>query len=434
MTSRLSRRRFIGTVLSATSAALTHSCARSSAVTSQVSPIRRSSSLEITTVKLGLLPLLDAAPLVIAKAKGLFNKYGMTGVELVQHHSWQALQSDIVSEPFGISGAQMPSSLPYLITAGKTEDGKRVRLSILARLNVNGQSIAIANIYRNLNLRLDSSAFKESVERSKARGPGTKLKIAVPCAGGTHDLWLRYWLAAGDIDPDADVTMLVVPPAQMLANMQTGTIHAFCVDDPFALQLVNSRIGYAALTTGELWANHPEKALVMRSSWVNSYPKATQALLMAVQEAQIWCDREVNWAEMLAILSDQQSLQVPQQALLEHLRGNFELRNDRWVRNPSDRSKFWQNQASYPYKSHDAWFVTECIRWGYLPQNTDIQGIVNLVNREDLWRQAAKEIDQGAIVLESAQSRGVETFFDDRQFDPISPITYLNNQPIRKRA
>ena len=205
----LSRRRFIETAISAAGTVAVNGCTRSFAETSQVSP-HLTNIPEVTTVKLGLLPLLDAAPLIIAKEKGLLSKYGMTGVELVQYDSWQTLQSHIaLEEPFGISGAQMPSSLPYLIMAGKTVDGAQARMSILARLNVNGQSIAVANIYQNLSLRSDSSTLKESVERAKAGGPGMKLKIAIPCLGGTHDLWLRYWLAAGDINPDTDVSMVV---------------------------------------------------------------------------------------------------------------------------------------------------------------------------------------------------------------------------------
>lgn len=434
MTSQFSRRHFTKTAMSAAGILLAHGCTRSLAKNSHISPLHLSNAPEVTTVRIGFLPLLDAAPLIIAKEKGLFNNYGMTGVELVQYDDWQTLQSALVLGPLGLAGAHIPSPLPYLIMAGKTANGELARTYILARLNVNGQSISLANIYKELDLHLDSSTLKESVERAKAGGPGMKLKMAIPCVGGTHDLWLRYWLAAGDINPDTDVMIVVVPPAQMVANMQTGTVHAFCVDDPFALQLVKTRSGFSALTTGELWADHPEKAFVMQADWVNHYPKATQALLMAVQEAQIWCDLEANWAEMVATLVDGHYLQSSQSELIDRLRGNFNLGDDRWFKNRSNRIKFWQDQASYPYKSHDTWFVTECIRWGYLPPNIDIQGVVNAVNREDLWRQAARAIGQTSVILKEPQSRGIETFFDNQQFDPHAPLAYLNRQPIRKRA
>ena len=84
--------------------------------------------------------------------------------------------------------------------------------------------------------------------------------------GGTHDLWIRYWLAAGGIDPDKDVSTIVVPPPQMVANMKVGNMDAFCVGEPWNEQLVNQDIGFTACTTGEIWFKHPEKALGMRAA------------------------------------------------------------------------------------------------------------------------------------------------------------------------
>ena len=107
--------------------------------------------------------------------------------------------------------------------------------------------------------------------------------------GGTHDLWIRYWLAAGGIDPDKDIETIVVPPPQMVANMKVGTMDCFCVGEPWNEQLKNQKIGYTAINTGELWNKHPEKSFAMRADWVDKNPKAAIALLMAVQEAQMWC-------------------------------------------------------------------------------------------------------------------------------------------------
>jgi len=95
--------------------------------------------------------------------------------------------------------------------------------------------------------------------------------------------------------------------------------------------------------------------------------------------------------------------------------------------------KFWQNYASYPFKSHDLWFLTENIRWGYLPADTDTKALVERVNREELWREAAKAIGQEAAIPPST-SRGVETFFDGVQFDPENPAAYLEKLAIKKLA
>ena len=137
------------------------------------------------------------------------------------------------------------------------------------------------------------------------------MKVAVTFPGGTHDLWMRYWLAAGGIDPDKDVSTIVVPPPQMVANMKVDTMEAFCVGEPWNAQLVNQKIGYTALTTGELWKDHPEKSLAMRADWVDAHPKAAKALLMAVQEAAQWCDVDENKQEMCEIVAKREWFKVP---------------------------------------------------------------------------------------------------------------------------
>ncbi len=94
--------------------------------------------------------------------------------------------------------------------------------------------------------------------------------------------------------------------------------------------------------------------------------------------------------------------------------------------------KFWQEHASYPFKSHDAWFVTEDIRWGKFDQGTDINGLVNKVNREDLWREAAKSLSVAAADIPATSSRGKETFFDGKVFDPADPAGYLKSLSIKR--
>ena len=131
---------------------------------------------------------------------------------------------------------------------------------------------------------------------AKKKAAGKEVKVAMTFPGGTHDLWIRYWLAAGGIDPDKDVSTIVVPPPQMVANMKVGNMDAFCVGEPWNEQLVNQGIGFTACTTGEIWDKHPEKALGMRADWVDKNPNAAQAMLMAVMEAQQWCDKPENTA------------------------------------------------------------------------------------------------------------------------------------------
>ena len=388
---------------------------------------------ETTRARLGFIALTDAAPLIIAKEKGFFAKYGMKDVEVVKQASWGTTRDNLVlgSAAGGIDGAHILSPMPYLITTGKVTDGKPLPLYLLARLNLDGQCISISNEYRDLKIGLDSSPLKAKFAELRAAGKEPKCAMTFP--GGTHDMWMRYWLAAGGIDPTRDVSVIVVPPPQMVANMKSKTMQAFCVGEPWNAQLVNQKEGYTALTTGELWNNHPEKAFALRADWVDAHPKATLALLKAILEAQIWCEQMENKEEMCRIISNRRWLGVPVADILGRAKGTFDYGTGKVVENSPHLMKFWRNSASYPFKSHDLWFLTENIRWGYLPADTDTKALVDKVNREDLWREAAKAIGQQAAIPPST-SRGVETFFDGVKFDPENPAAYLEKLAIKKLA
>ena len=266
---------------------------------------------------------------------------------------------------------------------------------------------------------------------AKIKAGGKDVKCAVTFPGGTHDLWMRYWLSANGVDPDKDVSTIVVPPPQMVANMKAGNMQAFCVGEPWNARLVAQNTGYSALITGELWKDHPEKAFSLRADWVDKNPKASKALLAAVLEAQIWCDKPENKEEMCKIIGADKWLKVPAAEILGRQQGKVDYGDGRNLDNPDLAMKFWKDNASYPYKSHDLWFVTEDIRWGYLDADTDAKKLVDKVNREDLWKEAAKLIGQEAAIPKST-SRGVETFFDGVKFDPENPKAYLDGLKIKK--
>jgi nitrate/nitrite transport system substrate-binding protein len=396
------------------------------------SPVAAGDAPEVTTAKLGFIALTDCAPLVIAREKGLFAKYGMTDVTVEKQTSWAVTRDNLElgAKGGGIDGAHILSPLPYLMTTGKITKGNNpVPMNILARLNTDGQGISLSNDYKDLKVGTDSSVLKDRI--TAAAAAGKKFKCAVTFPGGTHDIWMRYWLAAGGIDPEKDVDIVVIPPPQMVANMETKTMDAFCVGEPWNGRLVSKGLGFTAVTTGELWKNHPEKAFTMRADWVEQNPKAAKAITMAILEAQIWCDEPANKEEMCEIISADKYIKAPAEDILERAKGNFDFGNGRKLENSNLLMKFFKEDSSYPFKSHDAWFVTEDIRWGKLPADTDVNKLVDQVNREDIWKEAAKTIGQEAAIPKST-SRGVETFFDGTKFDPADPAAYLKGLKIKK--
>jgi nitrate/nitrite transport system substrate-binding protein len=390
---------------------------------------------EVTGAKLGFIALTDASALIIAKEKGLFAKHGVPDVEVLKQASWGATRDNLVlgGAANGIDGAHILTPMPYLISTGKvTQNNQPLPMSIVARLNLDSQGISVSQEYKDSGVGLDATPLKAIFAERKAAGK--EVTVAMTFPGGTHDLWIRYWLAAAGIDPNSEVTTVTVPPPQMVANMKVGNMDAFCVGEPWNEQLVNQGIGFTAATTGEMWKGHPEKALALRNDFIEANPNATRAILMATMEAAQWADDFANKEELATILGKRGWFNVPPADVLGRLKGDINYGNGRVETATGLEMKFWKDHASYPFKSHDAWFLTEDIRWGYLPGDTDVKALVDQVNREDLWRDAATVLGVAAADIPASTSRGPETFFDGKVFDPENPTAYLDSLAIKAMA
>lgn len=390
---------------------------------------------EVKGAKIGYIALTDSAPLIVAKEKGLYAKYGVPDVMVEKQASWGATRDNMAlgGASGGIDGGHILRPKAHLYSSGAVmQNNQPLPMYTLLSLNEDCQGISVAQAYADTGVTLDAGALKEAFARRKAEGKTATAAMTFP--GGTHDLWLRYWLAAGGIDPNKDVNVIVVPPPQMVANMKVGNMDCFCVGEPWNEQLVNQKIGFTALTTGELWFRHPEKILGMRAAFVDANPNATLAIMMAVMEAQQWCDRMENKQEMAEIVSRRQWYNVPVPDIIGRIKGDINYGNGRKAVGTNLLMKFWgaKGETSYPWKSLDTWFMAENIRWGYFPATTDIATMVNDTNRSDLWLEAAKGL--GLTDLPSGDSRGVETFFDGKVFDPANPAAYLDSLEIKAIA
>jgi nitrate/nitrite transport system substrate-binding protein len=387
--------------------------------------------VETTKATLGYIALTDAAALIVAREKGIFAKYGVPDVEIAKQASWGGTRDNLVlgGGAGGIDGAHLLTPMAYLLESGKiVQNGLKVPMSILARLNTNGQGISVSKALMPVGAKLDSAPLKAAFAGKKDN------KVAMTFRGGTHDLWLRYWLAAGGIDPDRDVETIIVPPPQMVANMKVGTMDAFCVGEPWNDQLVHQSLGYTACITGEIWKDHPEKSLAMRSDFVAKNPKAAEAITAAVIEAQIWAEKLDNKGELSTILGKRAWFNVPPADILPRSKGDIDFGDGRKLTGSPLRMKFWADHASYPFQSHELWFLTENIRWGVLPPDTDTKALIAAVNRQDIWRGAAALAGVATADMPASTSRGIETFFDGHVFDPTNPAAYLAAQTIKKTA
>ncbi|MEX1317828.1 MAG: CmpA/NrtA family ABC transporter substrate-binding protein [Synechococcaceae cyanobacterium] len=431
--STFSRRQFLLTAAGGAAGAIWLSACGGQKTTSEAPATGGGDGPEVSGATLGFIALTDASPLIIAKEKGFFAKHGMPDVKVVKQTSWAGTRDNLElgSERGGIDGAHILTPMPYLLTTGSiTKSQKPLPMYILARLNVNGQGLSLSNEFLAEKVTIKDPKIKAIADRKKA--DGKLLKAAMTFPGGTHDLWMRYWLSANGVNPVTEADLVVVPPAQMVANMQTGTMDTFCVGEPWNQRLVNQKLGYTGAITGELWKDHPEKAFSIRADWVDKNPKATQAMLMAVQEAQMWCQDPANLDELCEITSKDKYFKTSVADIKPRLAGTFDFGDGRSVTDSPLRMHFWKDTDSYsfPYKSHDLWFLTEDIRWGYLPQDTDTKALIEQVNRSDLWKEAAIAIGQEKAIP-AGDSRGKETFFDGVVFDPEDPQGYLASLTIK---
>jgi len=453
--SNFSRRRFLGTaVASATGALFLKGClgnppepsggGTASAPTAAPAAAPKDLSPELKpetpTAKLGYIPIIESTPLVIALKQGFFAKYGMTDIQISKQANWASARDNVVigSQAGGIDGGQWQMPMPHLITEGIITDGRKVPMYVLAKLNTQGNGIAIAKAHTGKNIGLDVSKAADYI-KSFPKDKGRKFKAAYTFPTANQDFWVRYWFAAGGIDPDVDIDLLAVPPAETVQGMRNGSMDAFSTGDPWPYRIITEDIGFMSALTSQMWQFHPEEYFAMRADWVDKNPKAARAIVMALMDAQKWIDEQTDRAVIAEIVSQRDFFNVPKDIILPPYKGNYKLGDGKPEVNDRDLGPlYWKDgkgSVSYPYKSHELWFLTESIRWGFHKQNfTDIdtvKKIIDKVNREDIWRDAAKSAGYEADIPAST-SRGVETFFDGIQFDPEKPEEYLKSLTIKK--
>jgi bicarbonate transport system substrate-binding protein len=443
----LSRRHFLLAAGAATGATLLKGCALGNPPSpTSLSPRAEAITLgsantpEVTNVKLGYIAIAESAPLIIAQEKGFFARHGMTGVDVSKQASWGAARDNIEigSAGGGIDGGQWQMPMPQMISEGIiTKGNRKIQMLSLAQLSTQGNGIAIAAQHKGRGFGLDASGAADYVKEMKASGKPFKAAYTFPRVN--QDLWIRYWLSAAGIDPNKDVDLIAVPAAQTVASMRTGSMDGFSTGDPWPSRILldKRKFGFMAALTAQIWPSHPEEYFAMREDWVGRYPKAAKAILKAIMEAQMWCDNPKNRAEMVAILAQRKYFNVPKEILVGPYAGEYVLGDElQTVKDQALAIRYWKDEkgsVSYPYKSHDLWFLTENVRWGFLPKSilADADRIVNATSGEKYWREAAQELGVAAADIPKGTSRGIEKFFDGAEFNPEKPLAYLDSLRIK---
>ncbi len=377
---------------------------------------------ETTQVRFGIIALTDCSSIVMGHELGLFKKYGIDSV-VSKEASWAVIRDKL---SLGENQAtHMLLGMPFASTMGLA--GSPVKPMVIPWLiNRNGQAITLNNQLKSVGVKT-AKDLKPLVDKAKASG--SPMTFAMTFPPGTHAMWIRYWLATGGIHPDKDVSLITIPPAQMVANMKVGKMDGFCVGEPWGYRAIQDGIGFTAITTQQIWKDHPEKVCAFTEEFAERNPKTVKAILKALHESSVYIDKMENRSKVAEIVSRPTYINCPPEIILARLQGKYDYGDGRKEQDPNYMI-FADRECNYPQKTFGLWWLSQFRRWGMVKQAPDYSGIVKKVLRPDIYLEAMKE----AGVTPKVQDMQKVKFFDGGVFDPNAPEKYAQGFAINSMA
>lgn len=414
--------------------------------------------VEKEELRLGFIKLTDMAPLAIAYEKHFFEDEGLY-VTLEPQANWKVLLDRVISGD--LDGAHMLAGQPLGATIGI---GTRANVVTAFSMGLNGNAITVSNgvwamMRPNLPTQADGSPvhpitadiLKPVIEHFNAQRRKFDMGMVFPVS--THNYELRYWLAAGGVHPgfyghpdgsgqiQADVLLSVVPPPQMPATLEAGTISGYCVGEPWNQQAVFRGIGVPVISDYEIWRNNPEKVFGVTAEWAEKNPNTHLALIKALIRAAQWLDADANAnrPEAVRILARAEYVGADEKVIANSMTGTFEYEKGD-TRSIPDFNVFFRYHATYPYYSHAVWYLTQMRRWGQIPEGKPdswYHEVAETVYRPDIYMKAARMLVDEGKVPESAfpwDTDGYldpsDEFIDGILFDGRQPNAYLEQFSI----
>ena len=413
----------------------------------QIAKIAAEKGIERSNLKLGFIKLTDMAPLAIAKEKGFFAEEGLN-VTLEPQANWKVLLDGVAGGQ--LDGAHMLAGQAIAAAAGI---GSKVKLIAPLSLDLNGNAITVSN------------KVWEQISAGLAKGPDGKVSHPIPASAlkpamtgkslkfgmvfpfSPHNYELRYWLAAGGINPGyyqpgdlagttgAQVQISVTPPPQMPATLEAGTIDGYSVGEPWNQAAVKKKIGVPIITDDEIFHDNPEKVFGMTAEFAAKNPKTTQAILRALIKAQQWLDADggKNRAEAVKILASSKYVGADPEVIAASMTGKFTYAPGD-TRDAPGFNIFFDKFAGYPFYSDAIWDLTQMRRWGQIAGDKPDQwyfDTAKAVYRPDLYAAAAKSLVDGGVIPAAAvpTTDGFKApqsgFIDGITYDAKQPNAYL---------
>ncbi|WP_199634858.1 CmpA/NrtA family ABC transporter substrate-binding protein [Serratia sp. PAMC26656] len=371
-------------------------------------------------IRVGFIPLTDCASVVMAAVKKFDEKYGIKIIPS-KEASWAAVRDKLLSGE--LDAAHVLYGMVYGLQLGVA--GPQHDMAVLMTLNNNGQAITLSNQLKQAGVT-DAAALKKHVDAS-AKGTYT---FAQTFPTGTHAMWLYYWLANAGIHPFDDVRNVVVPPPQMVMNMKIGNMSGFCVGEPWNQRAIAENIGFTAVTTQEIWPDHPEKVLGTTGNWVAANPNSARALTAAVLDAARWIDSsDANREETAQVVAGRAYINTKPEVITGRMLGQYQNGLGKSWQDAHAMRFFHDGEVSYPYLSDGMWFLTQHRRWGLLSAEPDYLAVAQKINRTEIYKQAASAV--GGVNLPGSDLRA-STLFDGKRWDGSNPAEYANSFSLKR--
>jgi nitrate/nitrite transport system substrate-binding protein len=378
-------------------------------------------SPETKTMRFGIIALTDCAPIVMAHELGFFKKFGIESV-ISKEASWAVIRDKLA---LGENhGTHMLIGMPLASTMGLA--GSPVKPMVIPwLLNRNGQAITLNNKLKQAGVRTPTQ-LKPIADKAKASGE--PLTFAMTFPPGTHAMWTRYWLGSGGIHPDRDISLITIPPAQMVANMKVDKMDGFCVGEPWNKRAIEDGIGFTAVTTQQLWKDHPEKVCAFTEEFATRNPKSVKATLKALHLASVELDKMENRSKFAEVISRPTYINCPPAIIQERLMGKYDYGDGRVEQDPNYMI-FSSRSCNYPHQIYAKWWLTQFRRWGMTKGVPDYAGVAKRVLRSDIYLEAMKEL---GVPVKVAEEQSITLF--DGVFDGRDPEKYAKSFAIHSVA
>ncbi len=371
--------------------------------------------LEKINLELGFVPLTACAPIIIAKEKGFFTKHGLDQVSLVRESSWRGVVDGLTGGYIDV--AAMPSGMPLWITLGGA-GSQSVPIVTSLTLSRNGNAITLGKRFQDQGVKTLAD-FRDMIRET----PDKPHRMGVVHPSSMHNLLLRYWLASAGIDPDRELSLKQIPPAQMVVDLKANTIDGFCVGDPWNLRAEMEGIGFTIARDIDIWDGHPGKVLGARADWATAYPNTFIALTKAMLDACRYCADPANAQEIRTILAQKDYLGTSMEFI--HLGGPNDVIPGV---NSIAHHVFAGDRANRPSRTEHLWHMVEMARWGDIPFPRNWVEVLEKTCSVGVFSTAARELG----LTEISYGRTPIQLVDGTTFDTEDPIRYLNDLEIKR--